>query len=346
MAWKKLSLFAVGISIIALLLWWAGIDEVIAILEDSRIEYLVLAFLVYIVGLLAWAMRWKVLIDALNMDAPFSKILTALMAGIFVNNATPGARGGGEPVRTYFLAKEIEMPYGPVFATVMMDRILDLIPVVGMLAVATAYVYSLGSRSLAVVLIFLDAVFFGLVAFTLGILLSEKKTKGALRWFFRRIERFLPAVAEKYREKFERIVEVDVPRFQNDFRFLMTHKKAFLLAMIYSTVSWLTVVVRGYYAFLAIGYPVKFADVVVVQMVGMVVGMLSVIPGGAGLIETVNSGTYVLLGIEKEHAVTATILDRLISYWIPTAVGAVATTHLGTKIRRKKKGLIRQIPKD
>lgn len=148
-------------------------------------------------------------------------------------------------------------------------------------------------------------------------------------------------MAEKYREKFERVVEVDVPRFQNDFRFLMTHKRAFLLATVYSTLSWLTVVVRGYYAFLAIGYSIKFADVVVVQMVGMVVGMLSVIPGGAGLIETVNSATYVLLGIEKEHAVTATLLDRLISYWIPTAVGALATTHLGAKIRRKKKGLIR-----
>ncbi|AMQ18670.1 lysylphosphatidylglycerol synthase transmembrane domain-containing protein [Thermococcus peptonophilus] len=341
MDWKKVSLFGVAIGIIAALLWWAGIDEVIAILKRARIKYLVLAFFVYILGLLAWAMRWKVLIDALNMEAPFSKILMALMAGIFVNNATPGARGGGEPVRTYFLAKEIERPYGPVFATVMMDRILDLIPVVGMLAVATAYVYSLGSRSLAIILIFLDVVFFGLVALTLGILLSERKTKGALRWFFKLVERLLPVVAEKYREKFERVVEVDVPRFQNDFRFLITHKRAFLLATIYSTVSWLTVVVRGYYAFLVIGYPIKFADVVVVQMVGMVVGMLSVIPGGAGLIETVNSATYVLLGIEKEHAVTATLLDRLISYWIPTAVGALATTHLGAKIRRKKKGLIR-----
>ncbi|WP_367884081.1 lysylphosphatidylglycerol synthase transmembrane domain-containing protein [Thermococcus sp. JCM 11816] len=180
MDWKKVSLFGVAMGIIAALLWWAGIDEVIAILKDAQPKYLVLAFLMYLLGLLAWAMRWKVLIDALNMDAPFSKVLMALMAGIFVNNATPGGArgGGGEPVRTYFLAKEIEMPYGPVFATVMMDRILDLIPVVGMLAVATAYVYSLGSRSLAIILIFLDVVFFGLVAFTLGILLSERKTKG------------------------------------------------------------------------------------------------------------------------------------------------------------------------
>jgi uncharacterized protein (TIRG00374 family) len=244
------------------------------------------------------------------------------------------------------LAKEIEMPYGPVFATVMMDRILDLVPVVAMLVLATLYVYSLGSISLAIILIILDAVFFGLVVFTLAILLSEKKTKSALRWFFRRLERFLPALANKYREKFERVLEVDVPRFQNDFRFLITHKKAFLLATLYSTVSWLSVVIRGYYSFLAIGYPIRFADVVVVQMVGMVIGMVSVIPGGAGLIETINSATYVLLGIEKEMAVTATLLDRLISYWIPTAVGAVATTHLGVKIRRKKKGLIGKTPKE
>ncbi len=332
---KKVLLFTIGIAITLLLLWWAGVEKVLLILRGANWKYLLMLFLMYLLGLFAWAMRWKVLIDTLNMKAPFRKILMALMAGIFVNNVTPGARGGGEPVRTYFLAKEIEMPYAPVFATVMMDRVLDLVPVVAMLIIATLYVYSLGSASLTLILIILDLIFFGLIAFTLGILLSERKTKKLLWWFFRRVERFLPVIAQKYRSRFEDIVEYEVPKFQSDFRFLITHKKAFLLATLYSTISWLAVVFRGYYSFLAIGYPIKFADVVVVQMVGMVVGMISVIPGGAGLVETINSATYVLLGIEKEHAVTATLLDRAISYWLPTAIGALATTHMGEKLRRK-----------
>ena len=116
----------------------------------------------------------------------------------------------------------------------------------------------------------------------------------------------------------------------------MGHKGTFLMALFYSTASWTFTIMRTYFTFLAINAPVGLIDVMVVQMVGMVVGMISVFPGGAGLIETINSGVYVLLGIDKEIAVTATILDRLISYWVPTGVGAVVTTHLGTTIRGRK----------
>ncbi|WP_297510070.1 lysylphosphatidylglycerol synthase transmembrane domain-containing protein [Thermococcus sp.] len=336
MDWRKVALMGFGVIIIAFLLWWAGIEEVLAILRRSDIRYLLLAGAMYVLGLLSWAERWRVLIKSLGMEAPFGKVLLSLLAGIFVNNVTPGARGGGEPIRMYFLAKEIEKPYGQVFATVMMDRILDLVPVVFMLALSTAYVYYLGSVSLTVTLVVLDAVFGALVAISLGILLSERKTRRALLWFYRLMERFLPAKADKYREKFLRIVSVDVPRFQSDFRFLMGHKGAFLLALFYSTASWLFTILRTYCTFLAIGFPVKFVDVMVVQMVGIVVGMISVIPGGAGIVETINSGVYVLLGIDKEVAVTATVLDRIISYWIPTGVGAIVTTHMGAKIRRRK----------
>ncbi|WP_297534369.1 lysylphosphatidylglycerol synthase transmembrane domain-containing protein [Thermococcus sp.] len=336
MDWKKIGLMGFGLFMIALLLWWAGIEEVVRILGRTRWYYLLLAAVMEILGLLAWGMRWRVLIESLNMKAPFGKILRALLAGIFVNNVTPGARGGGEPVRMYFLAKEIERPYGRVFATVMMDRILDTVPIVIMLAFSTVYVYSLGSLSLTLILIGLDVVFAVITGIAVGILLSEKKTKGLLYWIYRLFERFMPKKAEKYRDKFVKAVEVDVPRFQSDFRFLMGHKKTFLLALIYSSASWFFTVLRTYCVFGAIEYPVKVIDVMVVQMVGIVVGMLSVIPGGTGLIEAVNSAVYVLLGINKEVAVTATLLDRLISYWIPTGVGAVVTTHFGVRLRAKK----------
>jgi uncharacterized protein (TIRG00374 family) len=236
----------------------------------------------------------------------------------------------------YFLAKEIDRPYGQVFATVMMDRILDVIPVVFMLFLSTGYVYYLGSLSLTLILLALDLVFGALIALSLGILLSEGKTKRAMLWFYGLFSRIFPKKADKYRDKFMKAVEVDVPRFQSDFRFLMGHKKAFLLALMYSSASWFFTVLRTYCAFLAINYPVRLIEVMVVQMVGIVVGMISVIPGGTGLMETIYSAVYVLLGIDKEIAVTATLLDRLISYWIPTGVGALITTHLGSRVRRKK----------
>ena len=334
---RKYSLIGVGIVIIILLLWWAGIGDVIEILKTARLDYFLLAVLAYVASLLAWALRWRVLLRSLNIRVSFGAIIGALLVGVFVNNVTPGARGGGEPVRMYYISKKTGEPYGHVFATVMMDRIMDVIPVVFMLLFATVHVYRLGSFTLTLTLLLLD-VFFALVTLaTVGILLSESKTKRILYWFYRLFGRIMPKKALKYEERFIRAVEVDVPRFQENFRVLMRHKRAFVLSLFWSFVTWLFILLRSYFIFYSINNPIRLLDVMVVQMIGIVIGMFAVVPGGAGLIEAINSAVYVLLGIEKEIAVTATLLERLISYWAPTVIGAAVMTHFGIKLEGGKR---------
>ncbi|WP_297519776.1 lysylphosphatidylglycerol synthase transmembrane domain-containing protein [Thermococcus sp.] len=329
---RKYGLIGAGIAVIILLLWWAGIGEVIEILRTARLDYFLLAIAVYVASLVTWALRWQVLMKSLNIRPKFREVLGALLVGVFINNVTPGARGGGEPVRAYYVHKRTGDPYGPVFATVMMDRILDVIPVVFMLVLATVHVYRLGSITLTVTLILLDAFFAVLTFATVGVLLSERKTKRILYWLYRQFRRITPKRAAKYEERFVRAVEVSVPQFQENFRMLMRHKKAFAISLIWSFVTWTLILLRSYYIFYSINSPIRLVDVMVVQMIGIVVGMVSVVPGGAGLIELINSTVYVLLGINKEIAVTATILERLISYWAPTVIGAVIMTHFGIKV--------------
>ncbi|WP_297477161.1 lysylphosphatidylglycerol synthase transmembrane domain-containing protein [Thermococcus sp.] len=329
---RKYGLIGAGIAVIILLLWWAGIGEVIEILRTARLDYFLLAIAVYVASLVTWALRWQVLMKSLNIRPKFREVLGALLVGVFINNVTPGARGGGEPVRAYYVHKRTGDPYGPVFATVMMDRILDVIPVVFMLVLATVHVYRLGSITLTVTLILLDAFFAVLTFATVGVLLSERKTKRILYWLYRQFRRITPKRAAKYEERFVRAVEVSVPQFQENFRMLMRHKKAFAISLTWSFVTWTLILLRSCYIFYSINSPIRLVDVMVVQMIGIVVGMVSVVPGGAGLIELINSTVYVLLGINKEIAVTATILERLISYWAPTVIGAVIMTHFGIKV--------------
>jgi len=336
MEWKKYSLIGLGLVIIILLIWWAGLEEVVGILKGARLDYFLLAILTYVGAVITWALRWRVLLNSLNIKAPFKTIVGALFVGVFINNVTPGARGGGEPVRMYYLSKHTKEPYGHVFATIMLDRILDVIPVVVMLLLATLYVYNLGSVTLTMTLLLLDASFAFVTLTTVGILLSEKKTKGILYWFYRQFGRIMPKKAAKYEEKFIHTVEVSVPQFQEKFKFLLKHKKAFLMSLFYSFAFWFLVLLRSYFIFISINNPIKLLDVMVVQMIGIVVGMFMIIPGGAGIIELINSAVYVLLGIDKEVAVTATILERLISYWAPTIIGAGVMTHFGIKVSEEK----------
>ncbi|KUH33122.1 hypothetical protein APY94_07590 [Thermococcus celericrescens] len=339
MDWKKYSLLGLGLLIIILLVWWAGLKDVIEILKGARLEYFALAILAYVAAVIMWALRWRVLLKSLGIDAPFRTIVAGLFVGVFINNVTPGARGGGEPVRMYYISKHTKQPYGHVFATIMMDRIMDVIPVVVMLLLATIYVYNLGSFSLTLTLLLLDVFFAIITLATVGILLSERKTKRILYWFYRLFGKITPKKAAKYEEKFVHAVEVSVPQFQENFKLLMRHKVAFTLSLIYSFAFWFLVLLRSYFIFISINSPIKLLDVMVVQMIGIVVGMFMIIPGGAGIIEAINSAVYVLLGINKEIAVTATLLERLISYWAPTAIGGGIMTHFGIKVSQDKKKL-------
>jgi len=343
---KKAAFLAFGVFMIILLIKWAGLGDVIKVLKGARLDYFLLAVLAYIAGVFLWALRWRVLLKSLNINASFRVILGALFAGIFVNNVTPGARGGGEPVRMYYLSKRSNGEYGPVLATVMADRVLDLIPTIIMILISTVYVYTLGSWSLTLILLALDILLAVLIITSLAILLNEGRTKRVSYWIFNLLSRIMPKKTKKYEEKFIHMIEVNVPKFQSGFKLLMRDKKSFFLALSYSFMMWFLILLRSYYVFYSLNYRIRFLDVMVVQMVGIVIGLVSIIPGGAGLIETVNSAVYVLLGIDKEIAVTATLVERLISYWAPTFLGGAIMAHFGIKVSEEKKGLTGKTPED
>ncbi len=334
---RKYTLIGAALLVIVLLLWWAGIEDVLEILETARPDYFLMAIVVYIASLITWALRWRVLLKSLGVKANFATILEGLLVGIFINNITPGARGGGEPVRAYYIHKKTGDPYGPIFATVMIDRLTDVIPVMMMLILGTVYVYGLGSMTLMLTLLILDAFFVGMTLVSAGIILSEQKTKSILYWLYRQFGRIMPKKAMNYEEKFVKTVEVSVPQFQDNLRILLTHKKAFILSVSWSFITWTLIILRSYYIFYSINSPIRLLDIMVVQMVGIAVGMFAVVPGGAGLIAAVNSAVYVLLGINKEIAVTATLLERLISYWAPTIIGAGLTTRFGAMVKKLKR---------
>ncbi len=336
---RKVGFIAFGLLVIVLLIWWAGIREVLKVVMSARLNYLLLAFLMYLIGVVLWGLRWRILLESLDIHAAFKHTINAILIGVFFNNITPGARGGGEAVRMYYISKRSDGTYGPVFATVAADRILDLIPVITMLFLSTVYVYRLGSRSLTVALLTLNGLLAFLVIISLVIALNERRTKKLLYWLLRIARRIMPKTVKRYEDKLITVIETSVPQFQEGLRLLMKNKGAFLLALLCSFSFWGMVLLRTYFVFMSINYPTSIDKIMVVTMVSIVVGLVSIVPGGAGLIEAMNSGTYVLLGIDKNFAVTATLIDRLISYWIPTFLGGALTTHFGVRVRKEKKSL-------
>ncbi|NPA47048.1 MAG: flippase-like domain-containing protein [Thermococci archaeon] len=338
MEWKKWVPLATGVGMLIALIIWAGAEGVWRILQMVNPIYLSLAVLMYVFGTLAWGLRWHVLMRGLGIDIKFRHTLVALLIGIFVNNMTPGARGGGEPVRMYYVSKKAEHGYGPVFATVMGDRILDFIPIAVMMVISMVCVYDMGQRALTLILLIINIGIFAGVAFGTAVMLNDVWMQKILVWLFKAVSRILPSRMQKYEERFLRGVEEQVPQFSRGMKLLLRDKKTFALALFFSFLSWTFVILRVYFIFLSMGMSISAVAVMVVQMVGTAVGLISIIPGGAGLTAATMSGVYMLFGIHKSLAVTASIVDRLISFWIPTFIGSALTFRFSSGAGKKADG--------
>jgi uncharacterized protein (TIRG00374 family) len=69
--------------------------------------------------------------------------------------------------------------------------------------------------------------------------------------------------------------------------------------------------------FEALGPPVKAGALVSGYVIGIMAGLLSMVPGGLGIQEGSMAGIYALLGVRLEQAVLAAILFRVLYYLLP-----------------------------
>jgi uncharacterized protein (TIRG00374 family) len=76
---------------------------------------------------------------------------------------------------------------------------------------------------------------------------------------------------------------------------------------------------------LAVGAHVNVVLVLLAYVAAAALAMIPFTPGGLGFVEAGLTGVLALAGVSPEHAVVATLLYRLFSYWLPLPAGLVAS---------------------
>lgn len=82
----------------------------------------------------------------------------------------------------------------------------------------------------------------------------------------------------------------------------------------------------------ALNVPLGFVAAAIAMTTGVLAQSVTPTPGGLGGVEAGLVGGLALSGVQLENAVSVTILFRLITYWLPLALGGLA---LVTAVRRK-----------
>lgn len=330
MKYQALILLALGIGVLAVLVLFIGPEEILGALEMANPWYLILALVIQFLLFGLWIERWFINIKAVDIKIKRLSLFPMLLVGIAVNNITPSARGGGEPVRAYILGKYTRCPMESSFATVIADKGLDTFPLflLAVITIVFAILYlqlshiTIFALTLALVLL--------VVLFIIGLYMSinQKMGEKVARWVVKVIKRF----SKKEHSKLEKNALKALHGFQNSIRTLIKNRKVLLYALPMSFLIWFMEIIRVYIVFLAFNTTVSLELIAVIFVIATLIGMVPLLPGGVGAVDGMMILLFSIAGIPPSVGAAATIVERLISFWLPSFMGIIILPYFGTGV--------------
>jgi hypothetical protein len=90
-------------------------------------------------------------------------------------------------------------------------------------------------------------------------------------------------------------------------------------------------------ALAALGAHVRPSEVLMAYAIAQALALIPITPGGLGFVESGLTTLLVLVGVTADQAVVATLLYRLIAFWLPIPLGALAWAgwHLNLHLTRR-----------
>jgi uncharacterized membrane protein YbhN (UPF0104 family) len=293
-----LLLFALG----ALVPMLAGIDfaEVWDVLQEARWGVIAVAF---IVGETVFIPQAMGMMYAVGGQIPFWPLVTLQVAIMFIGLAVPSA-AGRVAMNSAFLHK-----FGYGVTVSITQGALDSLS--GFAVEASILLVALLTTDLNLGLdIDTDDVRWGLALLIVVIIAL------IVVGLFRRVERLREHVLPELRKGWNALAELG----KTPSRALGLLGSNLLTRLVWGTTLWLILQ--------AIDAPLSFVGALVAVVATNLLQGLVPVPGGIGVSETVMTGFLVALGVDENSAFAATITYRMITFYIPSAVGFVATKWL------------------
>ncbi|WP_458455336.1 UPF0104 family protein [Methanobrevibacter sp.] len=331
---KTIALLGISVVILLIMLYFVGIDEVVGALKVANLGLIALAIAVQVFTYFLYTLRWQVINRIAGMDEKITKLLPMILVGLAVNNITPSGRGGGEPVRAYILSKDNdEYSFDETLATVVADRALDTFPfvVLAAITISSMALFFNFDLWLLVVMVIAVIVIIAILIILIYMCINPSFGKRVDGWVIGLVRRFY----KKNSEEFENTIHNSIFGFQNTMRLVISDRKGLVISLIISFVIWIFEILRVYIVFLAFGANVNLIIIGEVFIVASLVGMIPLLPGGLGAVDGLMIIFYSAAGVSPSVSAAATVIERLISFWMATIIGMVILPYYGSSVLDK-----------
>lgn len=275
------------------------LKEVLNTLKETKLRYVFLAILVYLLSVYLYSVRWQQVLLCIGYDLKATNLVPIYFGAVFINNVTPGGNmAGGESFRILWANKLFGISYTNAFKTIFFERLVEAIPV------AFLFIYILYSfPSLEIKLLP-----HGLTLQTIHLLFIVIMIAGIITWVFR--------------EKFVSLLKV----IQQNWNLF---KKSFIPVLFLSCGVWVLDVIRLKLVSLALNINLSLNLIITVSILSFLLGALPLTPGGLGIIEGGLISLLLYFGLSVASASSFVLLERIISYGISSIIGFLYLSYYG-----------------
>jgi P-type Mg2+ transporter len=284
--------------------------EFVALLEHARPWWLLWAVVLQAATYAAQAEVWRIVLNRGGTRLPFGISYRLSLAKLFVDQALPSLGASGTVVVTQALEARGE-PRPVVMATVAVDLASYFTAYVLSLAVALTILVGKGQASSLIVVMALLFFVFG-TSLAIAILSLSGRVPGA--WTARLIK--VPGIGRAVK-----LLEQAEPHLARSPGVLM-RATVLQVAIVVLDAASMWVLVR------ALGTTASPGAVFASFMISSLLRTVGFMPGGLGIFEAASVATLALAGIPVPVGLSATLLFRGLSFWLPMLPGLAFSRRL------------------
>ncbi|WXG44781.1 MAG: lysylphosphatidylglycerol synthase transmembrane domain-containing protein [Promethearchaeati archaeon SRVP18_Atabeyarchaeia-1] len=317
---KSILLYIVAFLLLILMLWYIGVEQIVANLVSVNIPLLAIAAFMHSFSVLLRGVRWKYILETSGNRISTANSWGLIYLGWFANGLVPAKVG--DIVRAFAVRKQNNCPLGKGFASLVIERILDttvivVLVILSLLLVSQTLGFVSSANWVTLSIILGVALAHGLAVFAILCIKKQSFVAGVFTRLF----------GSKHAKETKGFAQ-DLGSSFTDFA---SRKKVLLGVVLLSLVIWLLNFPKFYVVFMSMGLYPPLALVATATFISDAWGMVPITPGGIGAVEFGQTAFVIyIVGISSPALAAAVVLlDRVVSFWIPMLIGGTVSIKTG-----------------
>lgn len=313
----------------ALAIWYIAKDldyELLAAhLTTLRWGWVLLVVPIVMLSHVLRAVRWKTMLNPIKQGISLYNLFSAVMVGYFANNIIPIPRAG-EFLRPYALSRREKVSFSSLFATILLERVMDVLFLLLMFGVSFALL------SDKIMKIFpADKISPGAILTVIALIIIVVLLAFFPPFFEFFLRRFVKPITGSRYPKIESIYK----KFKVGFSVVRTPSRYFKL-FAESTAIWIVYAVPLYILFFAFpgldSYNLGFMDSIFILVVAGVSVTIAPTPGALGIYHVlVQTSLVQLYSVPTDLALAYAFIAHAISKVTEIIIGAIYASRENIK---------------